>query len=75
MNDPHSGAKVGNAVDAAHTRAALQQAIDHYPRLVTDWRIFVRTSAGRLEFTTDAFTLAMGACQWARIPNGADDES
>ncbi|MCS4267732.1 DUF3296 domain-containing protein [Serratia sp. BIGb0163] len=33
MNDPHSGAEAGNAVDAANTRAVLQQAVDHYPRL------------------------------------------
>ncbi|EGT0627993.1 hypothetical protein M988_3769 [Hafnia paralvei ATCC 29927] len=34
MNSPHSGAEAGNAVDAANTRAFLQQAVDHYPRLV-----------------------------------------
>lgn len=34
MNSPHSGAEAGNAVDAAQTRAVLQQAVDHYPRLV-----------------------------------------
>ncbi len=34
MNSPHSGAEAGNAVDAANTRSFLQQAVDHYPRLV-----------------------------------------
>ncbi|EPE7788733.1 hypothetical protein AAY84_13765 [Serratia marcescens] len=34
MNSPHSGAEAGNAVDAANTRPFLQQAVDHYPRLV-----------------------------------------
>ena len=34
MNSPHSGAEAGNAVDAAQTRAVLQQSVDHYPRLV-----------------------------------------
>lgn len=33
MNDTHSGAEAGNAVDAANTRAVLQQAVDQYPRL------------------------------------------
>lgn len=33
MNDLHSDAEADNAVDAANTRAVLQQAVDHYPRL------------------------------------------
>lgn len=34
MNNPYSGATAGNAADAANTSAFLQQAVDHYPRLV-----------------------------------------
>lgn len=34
MNGPNSGAEAGNAVDVANTRAVLQQAVEHYPRLV-----------------------------------------
>ncbi|HEJ7991003.1 TPA: DUF3296 domain-containing protein [Serratia liquefaciens] len=34
MNDHHSGTVAGNAVDAENIRAFLQQAVDHYPRLV-----------------------------------------
>lgn len=33
MNDHHTGAEAGNSANAAHTRAVLQQAVDHYPRL------------------------------------------
>ena len=33
MNNHYSGAASGNASDAANTRACLQQAVDHYPRL------------------------------------------
>ncbi|WP_258306209.1 hypothetical protein [Enterobacter sp. CGMCC 5087] len=34
MNDHHTGTVAGNAVDAENIRAFLQQAVDHYPRLV-----------------------------------------
>ena len=34
MNDHCTGTVAGNAVDATHVRAFLQQAVDHYPRLV-----------------------------------------
>ncbi|WP_194207971.1 inovirus-type Gp2 protein [Superficieibacter sp. 1612_C1] len=34
MNNHYSVAAGGNASDAANTRAFLQQAVDHYPRLV-----------------------------------------
>lgn len=34
MNDHYTGATAGNAADAANIRAFLQQAVDHYPRLV-----------------------------------------
>ncbi|WP_449543715.1 DUF3296 domain-containing protein [Enterobacter ludwigii] len=33
MNNPYTGATAGMASDAANTRAFLQQAVDHYPRL------------------------------------------
>lgn len=33
MNDHYAVASAGNVTDAANTRAFLQQAIDHYPRL------------------------------------------
>lgn len=34
MNDHYTGAEAGNAVDAENIRTVLQQAVDHYPRLV-----------------------------------------
>ncbi len=34
MNNHYAGAAAGNASDAANTRTFLQQAVDHYPRLV-----------------------------------------
>lgn len=34
MNNRYTGAAAGNASDAANIRAFLQQAVDHYPRLV-----------------------------------------
>lgn len=33
MNNPYTGETAGMASDAANTRAFLQQAVDHYPRL------------------------------------------
>ena len=33
MNDHYTGTAAGNATDAVNTRAFLQQAVDHYPRL------------------------------------------
>ena len=36
-DDPHSGAEAGNAVDAANTRAVLQQARRHSPPTLLCW--------------------------------------
>ncbi|PWI77083.1 DUF3296 domain-containing protein, partial [Enterobacter sp. CGMCC 5087] len=73
MNNHYSVAAGGNASDAANTRAFLQQAVDHYPRLVAfsftlalphhdtmaDYRSLI------LRFHTDVWQ-RMGEYSWQR---------